>query len=318
MKYKILTVLSKYIIWIVILFIIIFSSIFINVFLTVGNLSNILRQISILGILSIGVTFVFIGGSFDLSIGSILMFCTIIVIDLQPTTVIKTIIAIIAAMMLGILLGSLNGFLIGYLKGNAFIVTLGTQGLILGIALFYTGGQHVWVREPSKFFSFISEGEIFKIPFPMIIFLLLIIILNFILRNIPFGKRLYAIGNSEMVAKVSGINVSKIRFSTFIISGLFAGIGGVVLGSRALNITPTIGRGYEFDAITALVLGGVSLFGGKGNMVQTLSGVLLIGVLHNSLTLIGVSTTLQMVITGLLLIFAVYLDVLTRSISKSR
>lgn len=221
MKYRIFTIINRYIIWIFIIIIIIFSGVFSDVFFTLPNLLNILRQISVIGLLSIGLTFVFIGGSFDLSVGAIMSFSMVLIITIKPENNINTILGILLALTIGIIFGCVNGFVIGYLKADAFIITLSMRSIITGLLLLYVGGAHVWVSNVSKAFAFISEGVIFKIPFPSILLLLLIVISNLVLKKLPFGRRLYGIGNSDIVSKLSGINVSKIRFITFLLAGFF-------------------------------------------------------------------------------------------------
>lgn len=299
-------------VWLVLLILVTALSLLSDVFLTPYNILNILRQVSIVGAVSVGMTFVLIGGAFDLSVGTILAFCAIVAINLQPVDTPRSLAAIVIPLLLGSIVGVVNGIFVGWVRGNPFIVTLGMQYVVLGITLFYTGGQHVWVWEPAPVFAFIGSGYLFGIPMPVIVLAGLVVVAHMLLEYTTFGRHIFAVGNNETAARLAGVPTARIRCLTFVLSGLSAAVGGLILGSRVKNLDPTAGIGYEFDAITAVVLGGTSLLGGRGSVMRTVAGVLLLGVLTNGMILLNLAYQYQLLVRGVILVVAVSLDVLTR------
>ncbi len=274
-------------------------------FLSVNNLLNVLRQISINGLLAIGVTFVILAGGIDLSVGSILAFSGVVSASLaaggQPPYV-----AVIAGIVVGALLGAMNGFVISKAKVSPFIVTLGMMSVARGLTLVYSDGRPI--PGLSAGFKFIGGGKILGIPVPVIILLAMLAIFYVILYKTNVGRHIYAVGGNENASRLSGLNINRIKIIVYSISGLMAGLAGVVLTSRVTSGLPQAGLSYELDAIAAVVIGGTSLAGGRGSLFGTFLGVLLIGVINNGLDLMNVSSYYQLIVKGSLIVLAVMLD----------
>ena len=274
-------------------------------FLTINNLINLIRQISVIGILAFGSTIVIISGEFDISIGALMSFVGVIVAG-QIVEGYPIWISIPIGLFAGMIVGLINGLIVTKLKINAFITTLGTMYLIRGIANIYTGGNMVQTMAAVyPEFAFIGKGLIKNIPVPVIIMIVISIICQIFLSKSKIGRIIYSIGSNPNASKFSGINVDFYKIISFVIGGLLAAIGGVILSARLGIVDASVGIGYEFDAITAVVLGGTSLKGGKGNIYLTLIGALIIGLVRNGLNLLLVSTQLQSIFTGLIFIFVV-------------
>ena len=274
-------------------------------FCTIDNLINLIRQISVIAILAFGSTFVIISGEFDISIGALMSFVGVIVAG-QIVEGYPIWISIPIGLFAGMIVGLINGLIVTKLKINAFITTLGTLYIIRGIANIYTGGTLVQVMA-AKFpeFAIIGKGFLINIPVPVIIMIVICIICQIFLSKSKIGRIFFSIGSNPMASKFSGINVDFYKIISFVIGGLLAAIGGVILSARLGIVDASVGIGYEFDAITAVVLGGASLKGGKGNIYLTLIGALIIGLVRNGLNLLLVSTQLQSIFTGLIFIFVV-------------
>ncbi len=294
--------------WMALLILIIFMSVVSESFFTSSNLLNVMRQVTIVGLVSLGMTVVLIGGNFDLSTGAIVTLAAVVSVNLQPVDAERTMIAILVPILLGVLIGAINGLIIGLLKANSIVVTVGVQFIVLGATLIYIGGQHVWVWEPTSFYEGISGGYFFGIPNPVYIFLLLVVLTHFMLTRTAFGRYITAIGNNDEAAHLSGIRTNLYRMLTFVFSGFTAAIAGIVLASRVKNLDPTAGIGYEFAALTAVVLGGTKLTGGKGNVLNTLAAVLVLGVISNGMTLLNLSFNMQLLVRGIILLIAVAID----------
>lgn len=301
-------IVKNYAILIVLLVLVIWSSIVSPVFLTEANMLNILRQVSLNGILAVGMTFVMIGGGFDLSVGSTLSFTGVIVIGVQRSFPIG--IAIIAALAMGLLVGLLNGTIMAVIKGDngdAFMITFGTQSLIAAMALLYTGGATLR-GSTSPSFNFIGQGFIGALPMPVFIFLVLAAISHFVLTKTRFGRGVYSLGGNYEASRLSGINVKFIQAGTYIIAGICAAIAAIVINSRIMGASPIQGVMYEFDAITAVVVGGTSLTGGEGSVLKTVIGVLILGIIGNIMNLFGFTVQDQYIVKGLIILVAVLLD----------
>ncbi len=293
------------------LLLVIFFSIASDVFLTYGNIILVLRQVSILGIIACGMTFVIIGGNFDLSVGSLTSLTTVVVISLHDK--IGPIPAMIVALLVGMLSGTLAGYLIGYLKLNSMIITLGLLGVIQAVTLIYTGGKYSRLTDPDEtWFGFIGRGFVLGIPFPVIILAVVIIIFAVILMKTVFGRQLLAVGGNQVASKFSGIKETRIIMLTFIASGLVTGIGGIVLGSRIMAAQNYIGEGYEFQVITGVILGGTSLTGGEGNIFKSFLGILIVGMLMNGFILLGFPYYTQWVAQWVILVVVVWIDIASK------
>jgi len=276
------------------------------VFITPRNIFNIIRQVSMIGIIAIGMTFVILSAEIDLSVGSMVAFTGVIAAGLQVYNGCSTFIATLVPLLLATLLGIGMGVVITKTNVHSFVVTLGMLSIARGLGLIYSGGYPISGLNPS--FRFIGGGMIGPVPVPVIIYLGVIIVGYFILSQTTFGKYVYAIGGNREAARLSGIPVNFYRTIVFGICSFSAGIAGIILASRVNSGQPTAGLGWELDVIASVIIGGTSLFGGRGGIIGTVIGSLFLGVLRNGLNLLGVSPFYQQVFIGLLIIIAVILD----------
>lgn len=279
-------------------------------FLTVSNMFNVLRQISINALIAFGMTFVILTGGIDLSVGAILALASAVTAGLMKGGM-DTTLAVLIGLLLGAALGAVNGLLIWKGKVAPFIATLATMTVFRGLTLVYTEGKPI--TGLAENFAMIGKGFFFEIPMPIIWMIISFVVLYIILKHTTFGRHVYALGSNEEATRLSGINTGKVKVLVYSISGLLAAISGIILTSRLNSAQPTAGASYELDAIAAVVLGGTSLAGGKGWIVGTLIGAMIIGVLDNGLNLMNVSSFYQLVVKGGVILLAVLLD---RSKSK--
>lgn len=275
-------------------------------FIKIRNLSNVLRQVSINGLIALGMTFVILTGGIDLSVGSIFALTGAVLAKMLLNGV-NPIVALIFTLVLGAILGLINGILITYGKLQPFIATLGTMTLYRGITRVFMEGRPI-TGFKSKLVDNIGRGYILKIPIPTIILIITIFIVWFILRKTVFGKEVYAVGGNETAAKFSAININKVKLKVYTISGFLATLASIILASRLNSSQPNAGMGYELDAIAAVVLGGTSLTGGKGKVFGTVVGILIIGFLNNGLNILRVTSFYQDVVKGVVILFAVLID----------
>lgn len=276
-------------------------------FLSMGNILNLLRQVSTNALIAFGMTFVILTGGIDLSVGSTLALSA----ALSATFLgfgLPGWLAIILALVIGCLLGWLNGGLITFGRMAPFIATLATMSIFRGATLVITDGKPLTDLGDSMLFKLLGRGYIFGIPIPVIIMLVIFLILYFVLHQTAFGKQVFAIGGNEAAAYISGINVWRVKRIVYAISGVLAAVAGLLITSRLNSAQPTAGVSYEMDAIASVVLGGTSMSGGAGHIGGTLIGALIIGVLNNGLNLLGVSSFYQQIIKGIVIIIAVLLD----------
>lgn len=277
-------------------------------FLTANNLLNLLLQVTSNALIAFGMTFVILTGGIDLSVGSILALSSALTAGLLGSGMPVTL-AILISLILGCILGMMNGLLISYGKLAPFIVTLATMTIFRGATLVYTNGNPITKGLSDTFlFQFLGQGYIVGIPFPVIIMFIVFIVLYVLLHKTAFGKSVYAIGGNEKAAYISGVKLNKVKIIIYSISGVMASISGLIITSRLSSAQPTAGASYEMDAIAAVVLGGTSLSGGKGRILGTLIGALIIGVLNNGLNIIGVSAFWQQVVKGVVILIAVLID----------
>ncbi|MDQ0063231.1 ABC transporter permease [Paenibacillus harenae] len=274
-------------------------------FLTVNNLLNVLRQVSINALIAFGMTFVILTGGIDLSVGSILALSSALSAGLMAGGT-DTWIAVIAGLGAGMAMGAVNGLLVAKGRLAPFIVTLATMTVFRGLTLVYTDGKPI--TGLNKDFALLGKGYFLQIPMPIIWMVVSFAVLYIILKHTTFGRRVYAIGSNEEATWLSGISTSKVKVWVYSISGLLAAISGLILTSRLNSSQPTAGVSYELDAIAAVVLGGTSLSGGRGWIVGTLIGAVIIGVLDNGLNLLNVSSFYQQVVKGAVILVAVLLD----------
>jgi len=311
---KLVSIFSDYGIFFVLLFLVILLSIARPNFLRPQNIMNVLRQISINGLLSIGMTFVILTGGIDLSVGSILAFGGVIAASLASDamggSVQSPYVAAMAALLAGLLLGSFNGLLVSKMRLPPFVVTLGMLSMARGFTFIYTDGMPI--PRIDKNFLFFGQGVFLGIPFPVIIFAIVFLISWIVLNKTRYGRYVYAVGGNEKSAKVSGVNTKLIIYSVYAISGVLSALGGIILTARTTAGLPQAGQSYELDAIAAAVIGGTSMSGGRGVLSGTLIGALLIGVINNGLDLLGVSSYFQQVVKGAIIVGAVLLDSLRK------
>ncbi|AXT73766.1 ABC transporter permease [Vibrio sp. dhg] len=272
-------------------------------FLTSNNLTNIARQVSINAIIAVGMTCAILLGGIDLSVGSVMALSGTVTAGLMVSGLPPEL-AIFLGLLLGAAFGGVNGFLIAYAKMPAFIVTLATLGVARGLSLIYTGGYPI--AGLPKWFSVFGRGDIMGIQTPILIMIITYFLAYIILNHTPFGRHVYAIGGNEEASRLSGIKVSKTVLSVYIISGTTAALAGLILTSRLMSGQPNAGVAFELDAIAAVVLGGASMAGGKGAIIGTLVGAMLLGVLNNGLNLAGISPYVQNVIKGIIILVAIY------------
>lgn len=274
-------------------------------FLTGTNLSSVVRQTAVINIMALGMTLIIIGGGIDLSVGSILAFGGLLgTMAMEKGMPIPVGIAIgIAA---GMMWGFANGFLTTSLRINPFIVTLGTLGIVRGIALIISNGLPV--HQIPQAFSYLGEGTLLGVPFVLWILLLCAVAVHVILDHTRLGRSAFAIGSNPEAALYAGINVGFVTVAVYSIGGMLTGLAGMIEASRLMTGQPTAGQGYELQAIAAVVIGGGSLRGGEGSVVGTLVGAFIMGLLANGSDLLGISPYLQQAIIGAIIILAVAVD----------
>ena len=277
------------------------------------NMVNILRQVSVNGIVACGMTVCIMSGCYDLSVGSIVSMTGVFAI-LAINAGINDVLCIFIGLGIGLLAGIFNGSLIAAINGRggeAFIITYGTQTVLAAVALFPSKGLFIAGRVPDGLFKLLGTNNM-----PIYCFLFVAIILHFILSKTQYGRKLCFIGNNMDAAKMSGIRVKLNRISYFAISGLLAGLAGIILCSRVTSSNPTAGLNYEMNAIAAVVVGGNSASGGSGSIVRTVIGAIVIGIMGNALNILGFSTNYQLSVKGLLIILAVALDILSKRVKS--
>lgn len=276
-------------------------------FLTINNIFNVLRQVSINALIAFGMTFVILTGGIDLSVGSILALTGAVTAGFLASGM-DPILAMSLGLLLGAILGAINGVIIAKGKVAPFIATLATMTIYRGLTLVYTEGKPISGLGDSLSFQLLGKGYFFGIPVPIVTMVLSFGILYFILKKTTFGRRVYAVGGNEEASKLSGISVDRIKIYVYSLTGALSALAALILTSRLNSAQPTAGTMFELDAIAAVVLGGTSLTGGRGWIVGTVIGALIIGVLNNGLNLIGVSSFFQQVVKGAVILIAVLLD----------
>ncbi len=277
-------------------------------FLSIDNVFSVVRSSAILGVMALGVTFVVISGNLDLSVGSMMSFSTIVVLDLHDK--IGPALAIPAMFAMTVCLGAVIGFLVGYLRLNSLIVTLGMLSAIHGLTLTYSGGQNMdIVDKEGTWFSVFGQGSVLGIPVPILLFVALAAVLGLVLSRTPFGRKVYAVGGNGTAATFSGIRRARTVFQCYLISAACVATAGLMQASRSLGSQNTVGQGLELEVLAAVILGGASLLGGSGTIFKTVIGVLILGFIQNGLLLLGLQFYVQFVVTWVIIILAVWLDI---------
>lgn len=286
-----------------------------NYFLSKDNALIVLRQVSINGILAIGMTFVIITAGVDLSVGAVLALAGILAARFATTNSSLAIgntdmalwLPVLIALLVGAFSGWINGIVIAKYNLQPFIVTMGMLSIARGLTLLSTNGNPV--SQLNSDFRWLGNGYFLEtIPIPVILFLLIFVISWIILNKIPFGRYVYAVGGNEKSARTSGINVNRIKILVYMLCGVLAAVAGLILTARTGSAQTNAGTAYELDAIAAVVIGGTSMIGGVGTLMGTFFGILIIGVLNNGLDLLGVQSYYQQLIKGVLIVVAVMLD----------
>jgi inositol transport system permease protein len=292
-------------------------------FMSSINLLNVMRQVSITGLLAIGMTFVILTAGIDLSVGSLLAFAGLVAAAVAKggmqdrfTVGDNSIgygwpLAALAAIAVGLLGGLVQGVAITRLKVPAFVATLGGMSVFRGAALLFSAGGPISGFQPN--FTWWGQGQIAGVPVPVIIFLVAAVVAHVVLRYTRYGRRVYAVGGNPEAARLAGVNVQSIIWSVYVIMGFFAGLGSFVLSARLNSAEAVAGTGYELTVIASVVIGGTSLFGGAGSIFGTVIGTLLIGVLLNGLVLMNVNSYIQQIIIGIIIVLAVAFDTFAKS-----
>jgi ribose/xylose/arabinose/galactoside ABC-type transport system permease subunit len=282
------------------------------------NLFNVMRQISFIGILAVGMTFVILTAGIDLSVGSVLAFAGIVCASAAKGTRdllqggvtdpggIHVLYAVLAAIGVGLAVGLLQGTLIGRLGIPAFIVTLGGLGAWRGATLVWSDGQPI--SSFSSDFTFWGQGFIGPVPVPVVVFLAFVVVGHIVLKYTKYGRWIYAVGGNMEASRLSGLPTTPLIVSVYVISGFCAGVSAFLLTSRLNSAEQIAGQGYELDAIAAVVIGGTSLFGGRGGIIGTFIGAMLIGVLNNGLVVLGVPSYYQPIVIGGIIVLSVFVD----------
>ncbi len=319
------TIFRKYGIFLVFIAMLIVASILSPAFLSPTNLINVVRQMSVVGLIALGVTGVIVSAGIDLSSGSVVGLSAVVAASLAQLPDyaaayykglnLPVFVAVLAACAVGALVGLLNGSLVAKTKIPPFIATLGTLTTVRGLAYLYTSGRPV--SDLTDDYNFIGQGDFLRVPVPILILVIMAIVTHVLYSQTKFGKYIYAIGGNEQAARVSGINVSKYKMLMYVYAGLLSGLAGLVVSARIGSGQSGQGVGYELDAIAAAVIGGASLSaGGIGTVAGTIVGALIIGVLNNILDLTNVSAYWQQIVKGCIIVGAVIIDQLKHHGSK--
>jgi ribose/xylose/arabinose/galactoside ABC-type transport system permease subunit len=275
-------------------------------FLTVANLINLVRQISINGILAVGVTFVLLTGGVDLSLGSLVALTGVAAASFAHPGQFPVIVPVAIGILAGAACGALNGVVITRGRVAPFIATLGMMTAARGLALLISEGKPV--SNLSSGFTVIGGGQVWGVPVPVLVLCLVALAASVVLRKFRMGRYVYAVGGNESAARASGVRVNRVKMFAYTLCGALAGLAGVVLAARITTGQPNAGVGYELDAIAAAVIGGTSLSGGTGGAGGTLLGALLMGVINNGLDLLNVPSYYQQIVKGVIIVGAVWMD----------
>lgn len=289
----------------VVLFIVILMSFLSPVFMTKNNIMNVLRQISMNGILAVGMTFVILTGGIDLSVGSVVGITGVICGSFLEKGM-NWGLACLLSLAIALLYGVINGYLIAYVGFQPFIATLSTMTIGRGFALAYSDGKPYTIRD-AHFIS-IGQGSVLGIPVPIILLVLVCLLGLVILNMTTFGRYVFALGGNKSAAKLSGVRTKKMEMMVYVLSSVCACVVGMILAARISSGQPTAGESYEMDAIAATAIGGTSMSGGIGSLSGTILGFVIIGLLSNSMNLMNINSFYQQIVKGLLIIAAVFLD----------
>ncbi len=275
-------------------------------FLTVSNITDVVRTNTINGLLAVGLTYVILSGGIDLSVEATVCLAGLVAGYLSPMPVV----AVLAGVMMGVAIGLFNGLMLEKSGVQPFIFTLAMSRLLRGVVLAITKGKNYYTIDSS--FTAIVRSSVFGIPSLIIMFVVIVVITYFALNRARYGRYIYAVGSNEEAARLSGIRTHRIKVSAYVIAGMLSGLAGVLLTARLSGAETNAGDGWSLDAVSAVIIGGTSLRGGRGGILNTLLGIFIIAVLNNGMTLMGVPTNYNQLIKGLLMLVAVLLDMSNR------
>lgn len=304
---------GKFGIFIILAVLFVASSLFVPGFFSRYNITNILLAIACTSTLALGATFVIILGHINIAYGSELAFIGCIACMINVATG-SAIVAILAALAIGLLLGAFNGFVITKFSIPAFIVTLALTEAARGGAVIVTGGNTI--SGLSSSFTFMGQGYIGPIPMAVVILAIAFVIMWVILNKTPYGRYIYAVGGNDKAAEASGINPKAVVFKAYLLDGVLTGIAALILMARMNSGVPGAGLSYEMDAITGVVVGGTSMSGGSGTLFGTIVGGIIVGIINNVQTLLGVDSNIQKIVKGVIIVAAVIIDVVTKNSAK--
>lgn len=280
-----------------------------DVFLEQRNILNILRQSSITAIAAVGATLVLISGGIDISQGAVMAVTGLVVVRGVQDYGFSDVTAIIAALAVAAILGAINGLLAEKARIPAFIATLGTALIFRGMAFVNTEGRDIGLAQgQAEFLRWLGQGYVGPIPVPVVLMFVLYAIFGLVMKNTVWGMHTYAVGSSERAARIAGVPVARHRVTVYTVAGVLSGLAGIVLVGRLASTSASLATGAEFDILTAVVLGGTSIYGGRGNVLRTLMGAFLLSLLANGMILIDVPTFYQTVVVGAVLLLALALD----------
>jgi ribose transport system permease protein len=296
------TIFYPFIGLVVVCLVMVFAS---NSFLSAANIENIARQVSINAIIAVGMTCVILTGGIDLSVGSVMALSGTLAAGLMVSGM-NAVAALVVGIAVGLGFGVANGIFVAFAGMPPIIVTLATMGIARGLALIYTGGYPIdglpdWI-------AFFGNGKVLGIQMPVVIMLVVYLIAWVLLERMPFGRYVYAIGGNEDATRLSGVRVSRVKLIVYGLASLTSALAAIVLTARLMSGQPNAGVGFELDAIAAVVMGGTSISGGRGSIIGTLIGALLLGVLNNGLNMAGVNPYVQNVIKGGIILLAIYIS----------
>ncbi|CDL84741.1 ribose ABC transporter permease [Xenorhabdus szentirmaii] len=278
-------------------------------FFTLNNLFNILQQTSVNAIMAVGMTLVILTSGIDLSVGSLLALTGAIAASMVGADI-NALVAVMGALVLGAAIGACTGVIVAKGKVQAFIATLVMMLLLRGVTRVYTDGSPISTgfSDNADLFGWFGIGRPLGVPTPIWIMLLVFVAAWFVLHHTRLGRYIYALGGNESATRLSGINVDKIKIIVYSLCGLLAALASIIEVARLSSAQPMAGNGYELDAIAAVILGGTSLAGGKGRIIGTLIGALILGFLNNALNLLGISSNYQMIVKAVVILLAVLVD----------
>lgn len=300
---------SKYSIYLVLVAVLVAASLLSDNFLTETNLINVLRQVAVITIIAYGVMVLIIGGMIDLSSGSVMALSGVIAVDLYKSTG-SLMVAIAAGVVVGILCNLVSAVFVANFRVPAFIATLGVMMMARGAVLHYTSGQNILQLGE---ITVLGQGSLGRIPYPVLFLVLITAVVWYLMNHSIFGRSVYALGGNEVAARAAGINIVKVKYQAFIVNGALVGFAGVIFMARVNAGLPNAGIGYELQAITAPIIGGTSFTGGIGTTAGTLAGALIVGLLGNTMNLIGIGSYIQQIVTGGIIAVAVAYDMRARS-----